>query len=114
MDMPRLLVRTKCATILNDLIKVKISGAMFRSKLVEDTYGLLRLHFLAALESVGDSSDSDMERQEGDEEEYDVDGNVFENFPLVEAINALGNKRDDEVGLSRTRIMFHYVGTESK
>lgn len=51
MDVARILARTKCFLVLDEMIKVKINGILFRIKFVEYSHGPLRVCMKEALET---------------------------------------------------------------
>lgn len=61
MDVAKVIVRTKCSMVLNDIINVKINGVLFRLKIVEDLHDSLRINILVRSESDSDSLGSNSE-----------------------------------------------------
>lgn len=61
MDVAKVIVRTKCSMVLNDIINVKINEVLFRLKIVEDSHDSLRINILVRSESDSDSLGSDSE-----------------------------------------------------
>lgn len=58
MDVSRLLVRTRCTKSLNEVLNVKFDIILFNIKVMEDSYGHLRIVFLGESNRKAESLDS--------------------------------------------------------
>lgn len=62
MDIARILVRTTCASMMNESFSVHINGVILRIKMTEDSHGLLRINLTQAVKKMDETySDSDSE-----------------------------------------------------
>lgn len=76
MDVARLMIRARCATVINEVINIKVNENMFRIKMMEEAHGLVgdlgRKNNYGVLGSV--NAESESKRSYDGSEEDDNDG----------------------------------------
>jgi hypothetical protein len=76
LDVARLLIRTSCQFAVNEFLDVKINGEVFHLRIIEDSYGPMRILMPHTLSKATkeNSEDEDEEEEEEDEEEEEEEG----------------------------------------
>jgi hypothetical protein len=70
LDVARLMIRSSCQQVVDDFIDVKINGKIFHLRVLEDSYGLMRIMVLNNNNASGKNNDGNsVEEEEKDEEE---------------------------------------------
>jgi hypothetical protein len=68
MDVARLMIRTSCQQVVDEFIDVKINGKIYHLRVLEDSYGLMRIMIPQNKNLVGRDIE---EESDGDEEEVE-------------------------------------------
>lgn len=89
MDISRILVRTKCSMVLNEILSEKIIGIIYRLKIIKDSHNYIRICMMdeSTKSEFSKSSDSDSDTCfEDSEDHFSMDGINFgmEADPMVE------------------------------
>ncbi|MCI00190.1 DUF4283 domain protein, partial [Trifolium medium] len=69
MDVARILIRTSCQKAVDEFIDVKVDGEIFHLRVIEDSYGPMRLMLPMSQDHDGRANGSDSSEDDGEEED---------------------------------------------
>ncbi|GAU45711.1 hypothetical protein TSUD_400920 [Trifolium subterraneum] len=95
MDVARLMIRTSCQRVVDEFIDVKVNGMVFHLRVLEDSYGPMRILIPQTNGPDGrDDGESEDEEDEGgrmvEEEQLEREDNIEENdlLAIIPVVNA--------------------------
>jgi hypothetical protein len=94
MDVARIMIRTSCQLVVDEFIDVKINGKIFHLRILEDSYGPMRIMVPQNNNSNGRDNEVESDEEEEDEEEEEHGRLIMEEVEQVQERESAGEKND--------------------